>query len=55
MEFSRTLPTSMFDQNHHKAGTPVDCSRPIFIGIAVTEKVVAVEDFIDVGNILGKS
>ena len=39
----------------HSAGTPIDCSCLIFSGIAENDEVVAVEDFIDVGNILGKS
>ncbi len=44
----------MNHQNHHSAGTPIDCSCLIFSGIAENDEVVAVEDFIDVGNILGK-
>ncbi len=45
----------MHHQNHHRAGILVDCSCLICIGIAVNDEMVAVEDFIDVGNILGKS
>ncbi len=45
----------MDHQNHHMAGTPTDCSCLICSGIAENDEVVAVEDFIDVGNILGKS
>ncbi len=45
----------MIHQNHHMAGTPTDCSCLICSGIAENDEVVAVEDFIDVGNILGKS
>ena len=37
------------------AGTPIDCSCLIFSGISENDEVVAVVDFIDVGNILGKS
>ncbi len=37
------------------AGTPIDCSCLICSGFAKNDKVVAVEYFIDVGNILGKS
>ncbi len=44
----------MHHQNHHSAGTPIDCSCLICSGIAENDEVVAVEDFIDVGNILGK-
>ena len=33
----------------------LDCSCLICSGIAENDEVVAVEDFIDVGNILGKS
>ncbi len=35
--------------------TPIDCSCLIFSGFAENDEVVAVEDFLDVGNILGKS
>ncbi len=45
--------------DHHRAGTPqgwdTNCSCLIFSGFAENDEVVAVEDFIDVGNILGKS
>ncbi len=41
--------------NHHRAGTPIDCSCLICSGFAETDEVVAGEDFIDVGNILDKS
>ncbi len=44
----------MDHQNHLSAGTPIDCSCLICSGIAENDKVVAMEDFIDVGNILGK-
>ncbi len=36
------------------AGTPIDCSCLICSVIAENNEVVAVEDFIDVDNILGK-
>ncbi len=45
----------MAHQNHHRAGTPIDCSCLICSGFAENDEVVAVEAFIDVGNILGKS
>ncbi len=48
-------PCGGFDQNHHSAGTPIDCSCLISSGFAENDEVVAVEDFIDVGNIPGKS
>ncbi len=41
-------------RNHHSACTPIDCSCLICSGIAVNDEVVAMDDFIDVGNILGK-
>ena len=37
------------------AGTPIDCSCLMCSGIAKNDEVVAVKDFIDVGNILEKS
>ncbi len=40
---------------HHRAGTPIDCNCLICSGFAENDEAVAVEDFIDVGNILGKS
>ena len=45
----------MDHRNHHRAGTPINCSCLIFSGFAENDEVVAVENFIDVGNILGKS
>ena len=42
-------------QNHHRAGPPINCSCLICSGIAENDEVVAVKDFIDVGNILAKS
>ncbi len=45
----------MDHRNHHRAGTPIDCGCPICRDIAVNDEVVAVEEFIDVGNVLGKS
>ncbi len=45
----------MDHQNHHSAGTLIDCSCPICSVIAENDEVVAVETFIDVGNILAKS
>ncbi len=45
----------MDHRNYHRAGTPIDCSCLICSGFAENDEVVAVEDFIDVGNILGKS
>ena len=36
-------------------GTPIDCRCLICSGIAENEELAAVEDFIDVGNIQGKS
>ena len=38
-----------------RAGTPIDFSCLICSGNAESDEVVAVEDFIDVGNIMGKS
>ncbi len=40
---------------NHSAGTSIDCRCLIFSGIAENDEMVAVEHFIDVGNILGKS
>ncbi len=45
----------MDHQNHHMAGTPIDCSCLTCSGFTENDEVVAVEHFIDVGNILGKS
>ncbi len=45
----------MDHRNHHSAGTSIDYRCLIFSGIAENDEMVAVEDFIDVGNILGKS
>ena len=42
-------------RNHHSAGTSIDCRCLISSGIAENDEMVAVEDFIYVGNILGKS
>ena len=44
----------MDHRNHHSAGTPIDCSCVTCSGISENYEVVAMEDFIDVGNILGK-
>ncbi len=66
-DLARILPTStcmksmlwmlywMDHGNHHSAGTPIDCSCFISSGIAENDEVVAVEHFIDVGNIQVKS
>ena len=42
----------MDHRNHHRAGTVIDCSGLIRSGIAENDEVAAVENFIDVGNIL---
>ncbi len=58
---SSTATTSSFSakplnmRNYHRAGTPSDCSCLICSSSAENDEVVAVEDFKDVGNILGKS
>ena len=41
-------------QTNHRAGTLIDCSSLICSGIAENDEVDAVEDFIDVSNILAK-
>ena len=52
---STANPYWMDHKNHHRAGTAIDYSWLIWIGIAEDDEAVALEDFIDVGNILGKS
>ena len=44
-------------QNHHRARTTICCTCNCFICSAIAEddEVVAVEDFVDVGNSLAKS
>ena len=50
-----TVVVSKIIRNHHGAGTPSDYSCLICIGIPANYEKVAVEDFIHVGNIPGKS
>ncbi len=45
----------MQHRNHHRAGAPIDCSCLTCSSFTENDEVVAVEDFIHVGNILGKS